>query len=136
MIIRGVAILAGCYIIGQLIGETLGRLLHIDANVGGVGFAMLLLIICNQWMEKNGLLTQDIDDGVMFWSKMYIPVIVAMSATQNVTVALSSGWIALLAGVVPVVVCFMLMPFFSKIVMKNALETPNNSQITEGVLEN
>jgi malonate transporter MadL subunit len=125
MIIRGVAILAGCFIIGQLIGETLGRLLHIDANVGGVGFAMLLLIVCNQWMEKNGLLTQDIEDGVMFWSKMYIPVIVAMSATQNVSAALSGGWIALLAGVVPVVICFMLMPIFSKISKQNSPELPN-----------
>ena len=131
MIIRGVAILAGCYIIGQLIGETLGRILHIDANVGGVGFAMLLLIICNQWMEKHGLFTQDMEDGVMFWSKMYIPVIVAMSATQNVSAALSGGWIALLAGVVPVGVCFMLMPVFSKISNKNVVELPN----TEGVLE-
>ena len=136
MIIRGVAILAGCYIIGQLIGETLGRLLHIDANIGGVGFAMLLLIICNQWMEKHGLFTQDMEDGVMFWSKMYIPVIVAMSATQNVSAALSGGWIALLSGVVPVVVCFMLMPVFSKISKKNALESPSESPITEGVLEN
>ena len=126
MIIRGVAILAGCYIIGQLIGETLGRILHIDANVGGVGFAMLLLIVFNQWMEKNGLLTQDIEDGVMFWSKMYISVIVAMSATQNVSAALSGGWIALLAGVVPVIVCFMLMPVFSKISKKNASELPIN----------
>ena len=131
MIIRGVAILAGCFIIGQLIGETLGRLLHIDANVGGVGFAMLLLIVCNQWMEKNGLLSQDIEDGIMFWSKMYIPVIVAMSATQNVSAALSGGWVALLAGVVPVVVCFMLMPVFSKFSNKNVVELPN----TEGVLE-
>lgn len=131
MIIRGVAILSGCFIIGQLIGETLGRILLIDANVGGVGFAMLLLILCNQWMEKNGLMTQDIDDGVMFWSNMYIPVIVAMSATQNVAVALSGGWIALLSGVVPVVVCFMLMPVFSKIAKKNALESP----VTEGVPE-
>ena len=136
MIIRGVAILAGCFIIGQLIGETLGRLLHIDANVGGVGFAMLLLIVCNQWMEKNGLLTQDIEDGVIFWSKMYIPVIVAMSATQNVAVALSGGWIALLAGVVPGVVCFMLMPVFSKISKKNVLKSSNDSPLTEGVLEN
>ena len=135
MIIRGVAILAGCYIIGQLIGETFGRILHIDANVGGVGFAMILLIVCNQWMEKNGLLTQDIEDGVMFWSKMYIPVIVAMSATQNVAVALSGGWIALLAGVVPVVVCFMLMPVFSKISKKNALESSNDIPLTEGILE-
>ncbi len=131
MIIRGVAILAGCYIIGQLIGETLGRILHIDANVGGVGFAMLLLILCNQWMEKNGLFTQDMEDGIMFWSKMYIPVIVAMSATQNVSAALSGGWIALLSGVIPVVVCFMLMPIFSKISKENASKPP----ITEGVLE-
>ena len=128
MIIRGVAILAGCYIIGQLIGETFGRILHIDANVGGVGFAMILLIVCNQWMEKNGLLSQDIEDGIMFWSKMYIPVIVAMSATQNVSAALSGGWVALLAGVVPVVVCFMLMPVFSKFSNKNVVELPN----TEG----
>ena len=35
MLIRGVALLAACYVIGQLIGETLGRLLRIDANVGG-----------------------------------------------------------------------------------------------------
>ncbi|WP_353483100.1 malonate transporter subunit MadL, partial [Haliscomenobacter sp.] len=33
MLIKGVALLAACYIIGQLTGETLGRLLHIDANV-------------------------------------------------------------------------------------------------------
>ena len=72
----------------------------------------------------------------MFWSKMYIPVIVAMSATQNVSAALSGGWIALLAGVVPVVICFMLMPVFSKMSKKNALESPSDSPITEGVLEN
>ena len=59
-----------------------------------------------------------------------------MSATQIVSAALSGGWIALLAGVVPVVVCFMLMPFFSKMAKKNALELPNDSLNTEGVLEN
>lgn len=115
MLIKGVALLAACYIVGQLIGETLGRLLHIDANVGGVGFAMLLLILSQNWLEKRGWFGQDIEDGVQFWSKMYIPIIVAMSAVQNVRVALSSGLLALLAGILPVLVCLAIMPLISKL---------------------
>jgi len=114
MLIYGVAILSGCFIVGQLIGETLGKLLHIDANVGGVGFAMLLLILVNRWMHKRKLFTAEMDNGVMFWNKMYIPVIVAMSASQNVAVAVSGGFVAILAGVLSVVICFMLIPIFSK----------------------
>jgi malonate transporter MadL subunit len=114
MVIYGVAVLAACYLLGQLIGETLGRILHIDANVGGVGFAMLLLILVSQWMHKKKWTSSETDNGVLFWSKMYIPVIVAMSATQNVTVALSGGLVAILAGILPVVICFLLIPFFTK----------------------
>jgi malonate transporter MadL subunit len=115
MLIKGVALLAACYIVGQFTGEILGRLLHIDANVGGVGFAMLLLILSQNWLEKRGWFQQDIEDGVQFWSKMYIPIIVAMSAIQNVRVALSSGLVALLAGVVPILVCLATMPLISKL---------------------
>ncbi len=42
MVIYGVAILAGSFMLGQMIGEMLGSWLGIDANVGGVGFAMVL----------------------------------------------------------------------------------------------
>ena len=115
MIIKGVALLSGCFILGQFIGETLGRILHIDANVGGVGFAMILLILSQLYLEKRGLFDIETESGVMFWSKMYIPVIVAMSAIQNVRVALSSGMIALLAGIIPVVICLATMPFISKL---------------------
>lgn len=115
MLIRGVALLAGCFVIGQLTGETLGRWLHIDANVGGVGFAMILLILSQNWLEKRGLFSKEMEEGVMFWSKMYIPVIVAMSAIQNVRVALSSGMVALLAGIIPVIICLATMPFISKL---------------------
>lgn len=115
MLVYGVAFLAGCYLAGQLIGEVLGRVLHIDANVGGVGFAMLLLILAHQWMNKRKWFTKEMEDGVLFWSKMYIPVIVAMSASQNVVVALSGSWVVLLAGVVPVVLCFSLIPVFTKL---------------------
>ncbi len=122
MLIKGVALLSGCFILGQLIGETLGRILHIDANVGGVGFAMILLILSQNYLEKRGLFNTEMESGVMFWSKMYIPVIVAMSAIQNVKVALSSGMVALLAGIIPVIICLATMPFISKLTKHNREE--------------
>jgi malonate transporter MadL subunit len=36
--------------------------------------------------------------GIAFWAMMYIPVVVAMAATQNVLVAVKGGPIALLAA--------------------------------------
>jgi malonate transporter MadL subunit len=56
----------------------------------------------------------EMGEGVMFWSKMYIPVIVAMSSIQNVRVAFNNGLLALLAGILPVVICLLFMPILSK----------------------
>ncbi len=123
MLIKGVALLAGCFILGQLVGETVGRMIDVDANIGGVGFAMLLLIFTQNWLEKRDLFHVDMENGIMFWSKMYIPVIVAMSSIQNVRVALSSGAIAFLAGSVPVVLCLLFLPLLSKSVTPS--ETPS-----------
>jgi malonate transporter MadL subunit len=122
MLIRGVALLAGCFIVGQLVGETLGRLIGVDANIGGVGFAMLLLIFTQNWLQKQDQFHSELESGIQFWSKMYIPVIVAMSATQNVQAALSSGVIALLAGSIPVALCLLFLPLLSK--SKSPAETP------------
>ena len=119
---RGVALLAGCFIIGQTLGETLGRLLHVDANVGGVGFAMLLLVFAQSWLEKRDGLNPQLVSGIQFWSNMYIPVIVAMSATQNVRVAVSSGFVALVAGLVPVTICLLLVPVLTKSTQKTPAE--------------
>ena len=47
MLIYGVALLATCLVIGMLVGQALGAALGIDANVGGVGIAMLLLVIAS-----------------------------------------------------------------------------------------
>ena len=118
MVLYGVAILSACFIMGQLTGESLGKLLHIEANVGGVGFAMLFLILASQWMHKRKWFSAEMDKGVMFWNKMYLPVIVAMSASQNVAVAITGGYVALLAGGLAVVLCFLLIPVFSKISKK------------------
>lgn len=115
MLLRGVALLAGCFIFGQLIGEILGHWLQINANVGGVGFAMLLLILTQNELEKRKLFHHEIEEGVNFWSKMYIPIIVAMSSIQNVRVALSSGFVAVLVGIVPVLICLATMPYISKL---------------------
>ena len=114
MLVYGVAILAGCFLAGQIIGQLLGRILHIDANVGGVGFAMLFLILVNQWMHHKKWFTKEMENGIEFWSKMYIPVIVAMSSIQNVKGALSSGMIAVLAGIIPTAICFLFIPLISK----------------------
>ena len=124
MNIYGVAILAACYVTGQLFGEGLGKILGIDANVGGVGFAMLLLILLTNWMQKRQMLTMETERGVGFWSNMYIPVIIAMSATQNVTAAMSGGMLAILAGIIPTAVAFAAIPLLSKLFI------PKN---TEGV---
>lgn len=119
MIIYGVALLAFCYVTGQLIGEYLGHLLGIDANVGGVGFAMLLLILLNDWFTRKGYANASTERGIEFWSQMYIPIVVAMSAIQNVKVAVSSGAIALLAGIVPVLLCLATIPLLNRLTKPN-----------------
>lgn len=115
MIIYGVAILAFCYVIGQLFGEFLGKIIGINANVGGVGFAMLLLIFISDWLNKKGYFDRNTENGIMFWNQMYIPIIVAMSATTNVRVAVSSGFVAILAGLVPILICAITIPFLAKL---------------------
>lgn len=122
MIIYGVAILAFCYVIGQLVGEFLGKIIGVDANVGGVGFAMLLLIVLSDWFNKKGYLDRNTENGIMFWNQMYIPIVVAMSATQNVRVAVSSGFIAVLAGLVPIIICAITIPFLAKLSKNTQLD--------------
>ncbi|CAN5412147.1 malonate transporter subunit MadL [soil metagenome] len=118
MTIYGVGILAACFIIGQLTGELLGRLLNINANVGGVGFAMLALIISGEWLKKKKLLSAPSLEGIQFWNAMYIPIIVAMSSIQNVRAAFSTGYVAILAGIIPTVAVVFLVPYISRLSKK------------------
>ncbi len=115
MKIYGVTILAACFLTGQFLGELLGIWLKIDGNIGGVGFAMLFLILLGDWMKKKKYLPDETEKGILFWSAMYIPVVIAMSATQNVKAALSGGWVAVLVGVFGTALCFFLVPVVSKI---------------------
>ncbi|MEC9105351.1 MAG: malonate transporter subunit MadL [Pseudomonadota bacterium] len=115
MIIYGVAALAACHLAGVILGDLLGVLLGVQSNVGGVGFAMLLLIVATDWMRRTGRLPKLTEQGVLFWSAMYIPIVVAMAAQQNVVAALAGGPIAVIAGVGATFACVALVPVVARI---------------------
>lgn len=115
MVIYGVAALAACLIAGIFIGELLAILIGVDANVGGVGFAMLLLIIMTDRLRNIGKFPAANADGVLFWSAMYIPIVVAMASTQNVVAAVRGGPVAILAGLGATFLCWALVPVLSRV---------------------
>ncbi|MDF3833622.1 malonate transporter subunit MadL [Cupriavidus basilensis] len=104
MIIYGTALLALCHLVGLFLGELLGMAIGVKANVGGVGIAMLLLITIRLYLHGRGLLPRETEAGVGFWGAMYIPVVVAMAAQQNVVAALRGGPVALIAALGAVLV--------------------------------
>jgi malonate transporter MadL subunit len=111
MKIYGVAFLAACYLIGQVIGKYIGIGLGIGGNVG---IAMIWLVMSNDRFYKKTSLHVETQAGVLFWSSMYIPVMVAMSSILNVKVALSNGWVAIFSGIIATSCCYLLIPLISK----------------------
>ena len=118
MIIYGVALLAACTVLGMLTGEYLGVLIGVEANVGGVGIAMLLLVLICDSKRFKPLAGGATGDGLRFWSAMYIPIVVAMAASQNVVATVDGGILALLAGAAGTVVAFALVPVLSKMAFR------------------
>jgi len=114
MIIYGVALLAVCMLAGVIIGDFLGVLLGVKSNVGGVGIAMLLLICARLYMERHGGMSKECEFGVGFWGALYIPVVVAMAAQQNVVTALHGGPVAVLAAVGAVGICGVTIALISR----------------------
>jgi malonate transporter MadL subunit len=114
MTIYGTALLAACLLLGILAGELLGYVLGVPANVGGVGIAMLLLIFARLQLHKRGLLNATSDGGVLYWSALYIPVVVAMAMQQNVVAALRGGPVALLAAAGSVALCGLFVSFINR----------------------
>jgi malonate transporter MadL subunit len=102
-------------IAGIFLGELLGKLIGVEANVGGVGIAMLLMILLSDYLRRSGRLNPISQRGIVFWSSIYIPVVVAMAAKQNVLAAVEGGPAALLAGALAVAVSCALVPGISRI---------------------
>jgi malonate transporter MadL subunit len=124
MKIYGVALLALCFLVGKVLGNFLGILIAIDGDIGGVGFAMILLILSNSYMKKKGWMQAETAYGILFWSSMYIPIIVSMAATLNVKAAISGGWVAVLAGAIVTLGAFFLVPMISKIGRDKSTKLP------------
>ena len=115
MVIYGVALLSGCLIAGAFLGDLLGEVIGVQANVGGVGIAMLLLILLSDRLRARGRLNPTSRQGIVFWSAIYIPVVVAMAASQDVVSAMHGGRVALLAGTLAVALGFALVPAISRL---------------------
>ena len=115
MIIYGVALLSVSLILGMLTGGALGVMLGVDANVGGVGIAMLFLVFASNSTSFRTLTAGAAGEGIKFWSAMYIPIVVAMAAQQNVAAASDGGMLALVAGIAAVFVSFALVPVISRL---------------------
>ena len=110
MVIYGVALLSFCMLTGVFVGDLIGEVMGVQANVGGVGIAMLLLLVLSNLDSRQLTLSPVTEKGIGFWSAMYIPIVVAMAARQNVLAALSGGWMAIIAGVAAVAASFALIP--------------------------
>ncbi|SDP04995.1 malonate transporter, MadL subunit [Ralstonia sp. 25mfcol4.1] len=114
MIIYGTALLAICHLVGLYLGDLLGAAIGVKSNVGGVGIAMLLLIFIRLYLHDRGLMPRETEAGVGFWGAMYIPVVVAMAAQQNVVAALRGGPVAVLAAILAVGACACLIALLSR----------------------
>jgi len=115
MVIYGVAILSVSMLAGLFIGDLLGIAIGVKANVGGVGIAMLFLILLANLSGEKFRLAPVTANGISFWSAMYIPIVVAMAAKQNVYAAVTGGPLALLAGGLAVAGSFALIPVMTRL---------------------
>ena len=113
MVIYGIALLGICTLIGLMLGALLGSLFGIDANVGGIGIAMFLLMYFSSSLSASFQIGNISEKGITFWSMIYIPIVVAMAAKQNVIGALDSGLMALIAGITVVAVSFLFIPIIT-----------------------
>jgi malonate transporter MadL subunit len=115
MVVYGVALLSFCMLVGIFVGELIGELIGAEANVGGVGIAMLLLIVLSSLTRHELKLSTPTESGINFWNAMYIPIVVAMAARQDVVAALAGGWMAIIAGVAAVAVSFAMIPLLDRV---------------------
>lgn len=125
--IYGTALLSICLLTGLIVGRILGVLIGVDANVGGVGVAMLLLILICDRLQQAGRIEPPTERGILFWSSIYIPIVVAMAASQNVLAAIKGGPVAIVAGSVVVVASFAMIPLISRLGQADETTPPTNN---------
>ena len=127
MAIYGTALLSICLLVGLIVGKLLGILVGVDANVGGVGIAMLLLILICDRLRRSGHMQQPSERGILFWSSIYIPIVIAMAASQNVRGAVKGGPAAIAAGVLVVITGFAMVPLISRLGRSDSQPQPSST---------
>ena len=116
MEIYGFGILGLCMFIGFFFGKLLAGALGLSGDVGGVGFAMVLMIAMCAILEKRGKsFSPQTEKGIAVVSSLYIPVVVAMSMNQNVYTAITQGLVPIAAGALATVASLLLVPVLSKL---------------------
>lgn len=102
--------------VGFFLGNLLGAALGLSGDVGGVGFAMVLMIAYCAILEKKGKrLHPETEKGIATISSLYIPVVVAMSMNQNVYAAVTNGLVPIAAGALATFGSLLLVPLISKL---------------------
>lgn len=116
MEIYGLGIVALCMFAGSFLGYSFGNLLGVSGNVGGVGIAMLFLVLISNYYESKGkAFNERTQKGIIFLSTLYIPIVVAMAARQNVVAAFQGGVVAFAAGGLATIGAMFLVPLISKL---------------------
>ena len=109
MVLYGSALIGACLLAGNLLGILLGQLTGLGTNIGG--FASLFLLIVNAVRPLDKMKEKTVA-GIRFWQGMFLPIVVSMSASQDIIHALDGGLVAVFAGVLPVMLGFLLVPVF------------------------
>jgi malonate transporter MadL subunit len=73
-------------------------------------------------MQSRNVMPRLTEVGVEYWGAMYIPVVVAMAAQQDVVAALRGGPVALLAAISSVALCACVISLI------NRFEAPESEQ--------
>ncbi len=115
MVIYGTTVISISLFLGTLIGDILGKITGIDSNIGGVGFAMIILLVITGYILPTEKMRADTKAGLQFWQGMYVPVVIAMSSSQNMFSAITAGPLAILGGLLAVALGFALLPLINKL---------------------
>lgn len=108
MIIYGIALVSLCVIIGEFIGISIGYITGLNVDVGGIGIAMILLMLISNYFSSKGYKFHELtEEGIKFWSSLYIPIFFAMISKLNVYLAFSSGIIPVLISIFVVLLMFI-----------------------------
>ena len=76
---------------------------------------MLALIAMSELLKRRGRLNVVSQQGIVFWISIYIPIVVAMAASQDVLSAIKGGPVAILAGGIASVLCIAIVPVLDRL---------------------